>query len=268
MTARVAASALALTLLVGCAPSPPEVRAPVSASTYRSRDDDAVGGQLQVTLTGASEQPVTVRSVALRSPGFETVDATPREITLDRGSRIDVTVPYGTALCDVGAEPATAVVETSDDIAVEVPLASQNDTLNRIHAEECAAAELADIVAVTLVPGPPPADPAAPLSAVLTLDRRGGDDPLRLDEIRGSLLYALSSEEVPVTLASGTASIDVPVTLSTASCEPHVIADARKPFVFPAWIAVGDGVPVYTRIPVPVSVQRQLVEYQQRACAR
>lgn len=177
----------------------------MSASAYRSRDDDAVGGQLQVTLTGASEQPVTVRSVALRSPGFETVDATPREITLDRGSRIDVTVPYGTALCDVGAEPATAVVETSDDIAVEVPLASQNDTLNRIHAEECAAAELADIVAVTL---------------------------------------------------------------STASCVPHVIADATKPFVFPAWIAVGDGVPVHTRIPVPVSVQRQLVEYQQRACAR
>ncbi|WP_328809571.1 MULTISPECIES: hypothetical protein [unclassified Rhodococcus (in: high G+C Gram-positive bacteria)] len=177
----------------------------MSASAYRSRDDDAVGGQLQVTLTGASEQPVTVRSVALRSPGFETVDATPREITLDRGSRIDVTVPYGTALCDVGAEPATAVVETSDDIAVEVPLASQNDTLNRIHAEECAAAELADIVAVTL---------------------------------------------------------------STASCEPHVIADARKPFVFPAWIAVGDGVPVYTRIPVPVSVQRQLVEYQQHSCVR
>ncbi|MBM7415267.1 hypothetical protein JOE30_003526 [Rhodococcus sp. PvP016] len=38
--------------------------------------------------------------------------------------------------------------------------------------------------------------------------------------------------------------------------------------MFPAWIAVGDGAPVYTRIPVPVSVQRRLVEYQQRSCVR
>jgi len=38
-------------------------------------------------------------------------------------------------------------------------------------------------------------------------------------------------------------------------------ARSRHGAVFPAWIAVGDGAPVYTRIPVPVSVQRRLVEY-------
>ncbi|MBY6540609.1 hypothetical protein HQ325_18205 [Rhodococcus sp. BP-349] len=75
-------------------------------------------------------------------------------------------------------------------------------------------------------------------------------------------------KNVPPPNSPTSSRIDVPVTLSTASCEPHVIADATKPFVFPAWIAVGDGVPVHTRIPVPVSVRRQLVGYQQRASAR
>lgn len=265
---RFATGALALILLVGCAPPSPQSPAPLSASAYRSRDDDAVGGQFQVTLTGLSDIAVSVRSVMLDSPGFDTVDPTVREVALGRGTRIDVPTEFGAARCDVAPEPASVQVSTGSDTTVVVPLMSQNDTLNRIHAEECAAKDLADIVTVTMVPGPLPSGPAEPLPAVLTLDRRDGDEPLRLDEIRGSLLYALNSEAVPVTLASGNTSIDIPVTLTTASCEPHVVADAKKPFVFPAWIAVGDGVPVYTRIPVPVSVQRQLVEYQQRSCVR
>jgi hypothetical protein len=267
-----AAGAVIALLLAGCStPPPPAPPSDMTASAYRSRVDDATGGQFQITVTNTGERPVEVHSVALDSPGFDPVPPSVREVQLQKGSRIDIPTLYGDAICDASVEPLTARLSVTRDgepqQEIDVPLEQPYDIIDRIHSEECTAERVDSDVSMTLSVSAQPAVETAPLQASLQVARGDFDGPLRVDELDGSLLYGLAAA-LPVTLDPGTESTTIPLTITTASCEAHVIADSKKPFVFPIYLAFGDDKPVYARIPVPVDVQRQLVAYQQTACRR
>ena len=258
--------------LAGCS-NPPEQDLPsdITASAYRSRVDDAIGGQFQITIANTGERPIAVHTIALASPGFAPVAPTVREIELQKGGRIDIPTPYGAARCDTTVGPLAARLyvtrEGEREQDVEVPLAQPYDIIDRIHSEECTAEQVLSKVSMTLSLSSPPPVSTDPLSASLLVSRESFDGPIRVDELRGSVLYDVTGV-LPRTLQSDSDSLAVPLTITTASCEAHAIADSKKPFVFPIYLAFGDEKPVYARIPVPNETQKQLVAYQGAACMR
>ncbi|BAH49187.1 hypothetical protein [Rhodococcus opacus] len=257
-------------MLSGCASgrdAEDEPAIPLSAEAYRSREDDAAGGRIHVRLTNTGDAPVTVTSVALDSPGFESAPETRREIELGPGNRIDVEAGYGAVRCDTGPEPAYAVIGTAERAAtpVRVPLATPYDVLGRIHDGDCAAEELARAVPVTLIPEAAPPEPAAPLPARLVVSRGTASGDIRVDEVGGSVLYALRGA-LPATMRADEDQLNIDITIDAARCDPHALAEAKKPFVFPLWIAVGSSAPAYSRIPVSEENRRTLTNYLTTTC--
>lgn len=241
----------------------PQEHVDLQASASRSRDDDNVGGQFQTRLTNIGTTDITIDSVALDSPGFDPVAASVREVTLGPGNRIDIPTQYGPVRCDRAPTPASVTVQIGGGVTTSVPLATPYDVLDTISAQECTATEVQRSVEIAL--NPLPDNGSDSLSAQLTIRRLSTVDAIRLDDIRGSVLYGLTAA-LPQTMTAEDMSLVVPVTITAATCAAHAIADSKKPFVFPVFLAFGDGDAVYSRIPMPTDTQNALITFQERVC--
>jgi hypothetical protein len=263
----VCVAATACGVLPGCSneKSADEPPVPLAAEAYRSREDDAAGGRIHVRITNTGDIPATVTSVALDSPGFDPAPETRREIELGPGNRIDVEAGYGTVRCDTPPGPAYALLGVAGASPVRVPLATPYDVLGRIHDSDCAAEDLEKAAPVTLVPAPAPPEPTAPLPAQLIVTRGTASGDIRLDEIGGSVLYDVRGA-LPATMPADQDRLSVDITIDAARCDPHALAEAKKPFVFPLWIAVGSSEPEYSRIPVSEENRRILTNYLTVTC--
>lgn len=253
--------------------------APVEVSAYRSRDDDARGDRFQITVTNASAAPITLETVQFRSPGFAEVAASERELQMGPGARIDVPVGFGTADCAASVDPIEAVVSYHDDSGsvqtTTVPLAQPYDIIDRIHNEQCSAARIAGEVTMTLTVDPtvtPATDGGFPSrAATLVLQRVDGGpaETIRADEVAGSVVWGVvsdPSDPLPLTLAADASELRVPLRIAPTTCAPHIVGDAKKPFVFPIWLAFDDEPTEYTRIPVDDATRRDLSGFLESVC--
>lgn len=263
---RVLAAVACVSILVGCAAAPetPDDNAHgLEASASRTRDDDNAGGQFQTRLANTGDSVLSVVSVALDSPGFEPAAASSRAVELGPGNRIDIPTEYGRVRCGQAPTPARATVVLAGGTAVSVPLTTPYDVLDTIAHQECTAEDVQRSVALTLTPGIDVGSDSLP--AELVIDRVDTDVTVRLDEVRGSVLYGLTSA-LPATMPADSESLVVPVEITAATCSAHAIADSKKPFVFPVFLAFGDAEAVYARIPVPTVAQEMLIAFQKRVC--
>ncbi|GAA4727541.1 hypothetical protein GCM10023328_02240 [Modestobacter marinus] len=198
-------------LLVGCAAGgPPPAAAPslpavpgIEGEALRFRSDEAIGGQVQVHLTNTGTAPFTVTGVALDSPGFASLPARPVDAEYAPGQTIDLPTPYGSVDCAVLPDPAAArltVVRPGGAVEeVQVPLAG--GTLAQVHAEECAAVAVAEVVDVA-VDGLAPAGDE--VTGFLQLTRRSGDEPVAIAALgRSVVLEPVLDAELPATLGPG-----------------------------------------------------------------
>ncbi|MFC0452551.1 hypothetical protein [Rhodococcus jostii] len=216
-------------------------------------------------ITNTGDAPTTVTSVALDSPGFDAAPETRREVELGPGNRIDVEAGYGAVRCHAAPEPAFALIGVAGASPARVPLATPYDVLGRIHDSDCAAEDLAKAAPVTLIPAPAPPEPTAPLPAQLVVSRGTASGDIRLDEVGGSVLYAVRGA-LPATMRADQDRLSVDITIDAARCDPHALAEAKKPFVFPLWIVVGSSEPEYSRIPVSEENRRILTNYLTETC--
>jgi hypothetical protein len=250
-------------------PPPAQPAAPavpgVAAEIVQLRTDEAVGGQVQVRLTNTGDEPFTVTSVALDSPGFEPVAA--REVSTEyvAGRVIDLPVRYGEPRCDAAAEPAVARVTlqwgSATAAPVDLPLAAS--VLGRIHGEECAVRALADVVSVEVTGLEPDGDA---LTGSLRLTRLSGDDEIRAVRLSRSVLVDVTTE-LPVMLAPGQGAAEVPIGFTPATCEPHVLAETKKPFVFGFAVEVGEAPEVALDLPLTDATKAELADLVDRVCS-
>lgn len=254
----------------------------IEASAYRSRDDDARGGRFQITVTNASDAAITLQTVQFRSPAFAETPPSDRPLSMGPGARLDVPVTFGTADCAASVQPIEAVVAYLDASGASttetVPLAQPYDIIDRIHNEECAAERIAERISMTLtLEGPADSTGGVPTTgfpqrhATLTIGRvdAAQTDTIRVDEVAGSVVWNVVSDPaqpLPETLEAGSEQLRVPLLIGPATCADHVVADSKKPFVFPVWIAFGDGDPEYARIPVDDPTRSDLSEYLGNVC--
>jgi hypothetical protein len=254
------------------APTPSTSAAPelpavpgMAAEVVRLRTDEAVGGQVQVRLTNTGDEAFTVTAVALDSPGFTALAERPVTAEFPPGRVIDLPTPYGAPVCDVAPVPAAAGVTVvrpgGETEAVHVPLAA--DVLELVHDEECAVLAVTEIVDVTVADL---ADDGDALTGSLTLTRRTGDQRVTATALGRSVLLDAEVEELPLVLEGGAQTVTTAVSFTPASCDPHVLSETKKPYVFPLTVDVAGADPVPVDLPLDSAARDRLAALVQRVC--
>jgi hypothetical protein len=236
----------------------------IEAEIVRLRTDEAIGGQVQVRLTDTGDTPFTVTAVALRSPGFEAEPPTAVTAEYAPGRVIDLPVPFGDPVCDEAPVPAVAAVNlTRPDGTVEqleVPAAA--DVLDLIHSEECAVLGVTAVVDISVTDLHDDGDAVA---GTLTLTRRTGSDAVTATRLSRSVLVEATAD-LPLALGGDEDSASTDVSFTPASCDPHVLSETKKPYVFPLAVVVGDDDEVPVDLPLDQAAKDVLAAMVQRVC--
>jgi hypothetical protein len=181
------------------------------------------------------------------------------------GRVIDLPTPYGAPVCDVGIQPVGAritVVRPGRGAAeVRVPLAG--DVLTRIHEEECAVQAVAETVGIAVTGLH---DDGDALAGELRLTRRAGREPVTARQLSRSVLLEANAPELPVELGADQDAVAVPVAFTPASCDSHVLAEIKQPYVFPLLVLVGDGAEVPVDLPLDRVARNRLAALVYRVC--
>ncbi|MCO7222282.1 hypothetical protein [Klenkia sp. PcliD-1-E] len=280
--APVAVAALAL-LLAACSaghaptattatPTPvpaafPEVPG-ISGEVVRLRTDEALGGQVQVRLTDTGDVPVTVTAVALVSDAFAEQPPSEQTARYAPGRTIDLPVPFGAVDCAADVHPLGARVQLDRGAGPEevvVPLAG--DAMDLVAAEQCAAQRLAEHVAVTVdgftEGGSGEDGDDVRGTVVLTRVDEGGE--VRVEALGRSVLLEPVVPGLPATLGTDEQELSLPFTVGPASCDPHVLAETKKPFVFPLTV-VAAGETAVVDLPLSDAQRGRLQALVDRVC--
>ena len=274
------ALALAAVMLAGCGGSPaasssesssssePAAEVPavpgIEAEIVRLRTDEAIGGQVQVRVSDTGDTPFTVTSVTLRSPGFVPEPPTATTAGFAPGRVIDLPVPYGGVVCDAAPVPAVAelTVGRPDGTVEQLDVPAAGEVLELIHSQECAVLAVAAVVDIEVADLHEDGDT---LAGSLTLTRRKGDDPVVASRVERSVLIQVDAD-LPLELYGDEDAASTPVAFVPANCEPHVLSETKKPFVFPLSVTVGDGDEVPVNLPLDQAARDQLTALVQRVC--
>ncbi|MGY1830496.1 hypothetical protein ACI8AA_08715 [Geodermatophilus sp. SYSU D01180] len=237
----------------------------IEAEAVELRTDAAVGGQVQVRVTGTGAEPFTVTAVAIDSPGFAPLPDRALTAAYAPGRTIDLPTPYGEVVCDRAAEPAAArlsvVRPDGRTETVRVPLAAE--VLGRIHGERCAVRAVLAVAGVTVAGLAPDGDA---VTGSLVLARAGGDDrPVTVTRLEGNVLYDVAAD-LPRTLEAGESTLEVPVEFTTARCDPHALAEAKQPYLFVLGLQVGDEDEVPADLPLDQAQRDVLLGLVGTAC--
>jgi hypothetical protein len=196
-------------------------------------------------LRNVGDEPMVVQHLQLDSPLFEPVDPTDEEVLVPEQHRGYVLpLPYGEARCN--GEPqetfdTVVVLDSGEELRVP---ASEDDpgAIGRLHARECAAAEVRDLVDlgwgdewVT--------ESNEAVRGDLVLEQRQAGAAVAVEDAAGSVIFTVlpESDASPILLVDDDEPTDaVPVVISADRCDPHALAEAKRTFAFVAWVAVGD----------------------------
>ena len=238
----------------------------IEAEVVRLRTDVTVDGQVHVRVTDTGDQPFTVTAVALDSPGFAPLPATALTAEFEPGRTIALRTSYGEPECAAQPAPVAArLTVVRPDGSVEelrVPLAG--DDLDVVHREECAVAGVLAVAGIGLA-GLAAAGESVTGTVVLT---RAGDDDRAVTVLaaRRSVVLDVAVAGLPLGLGPGEERVTTEVVFTAASCEPHVLAETKQPFVFPLSVAVGDAEPVAVPLPVDAAQEALLWDLLDRVC--
>jgi hypothetical protein len=238
----------------------------IEAEAVRLRTDEAVGGRVQVRVTDTGDDGFTVTGVALDSPGFTALPATAVTAEFAPGRVIDLPTPYGAPVCGTAPLPAaarlTVVRPGGQEESVRAPLAA--DVLEVVHHEECGALAVAEAVTVSVTGL---ADDGDALMGTLTLTRRDGDSRVAATTLSRSVLLEATAEGLPLVLDSGERQVTTAVSFTPATCDPHVLSETKKPYVFPLTVEVAGADPVPVDLPLDETARGRLAALVQRVCA-
>jgi len=238
----------------------------LSAEAVRLRTDEAIGGQFQVRITDSGDDGFTVTSVALDSPGFVALPPSAETAEFAPGRVIDLPTPYGEPVCDAEPLPAAALLTVvrpgGAQETVRAPLSAE--VLELVHDEECAVLAVLEVVDVAVTDL---ADDGDALAGSLTLTRREGDEPVVASFLGRSVLVDAAAEDLPIELEGEASTASTPVSFTSATCDPHVLSETKKPYVFPLTVQVGDDDPVAMDLPLDQAARDRLAALVQRVCA-
>lgn len=212
----------------------------------------AVDRAFGLVLQNVSAQPVVVREMRLDSQQFAFRPPTEREVTLAPGQRLVVPLPYGEVRCDDGPDPTfpVALVVGDGEVLHLDAVEEYEGAVARLHARECAAAEVLERVDITF--GDRWTQDGITVSGELHVEQRQPGERVAIDDAVGNVIFTLITERAHpvVEVSDDEPAATVPVTISADRCDPHAVAEFKTPFLFLSWLAVGDAEPV----PIPLEL--------------
>ncbi|MBM7806204.1 hypothetical protein JOD57_002041 [Geodermatophilus bullaregiensis] len=247
-------------------PGPAVLAVPgIEAEVRQWRTDEAVGGQVQVTVTDTGAEPFTVTSVAIDSAGFAPLPDRAVDVGFTPGRTFDLPAQYGAVVCERAAEPAAArLTVVRPDGRTEqllVPLAAE--VLTRIHTEACAVQAVLAVADVAVTGVSPDGDA---VTGTLTLTRTGDDDrPVTVTRLEGNVLYAATAD-LPRTLEAGESTLEVGVEFTMGRCDPHALAEVKQPYAFLLGLQVGGEDEVPADLPLDQGQRDELAALVDRVC--
>ena len=208
---------------------------------------------LALGLQNVGTTPVRVVQIQLETPLFDVVPLADEVVPLVPGGReLVMPVPYGAARCD--GDPAiddfTAVVVFDDGTQLRLEAPERNaGGIGRLHDRECAAAAVLDQVDLRF--GDDWIQDGRSVAGELVLEQRRPGPDAAVDEMSGTVIFGLEvDEEGPILeVSDGEPRATVPAVVSAERCDPHALIEAKKAFVFVAWVRLGD------EEAVPIEVQ-------------
>ncbi len=204
--------------------------------------------QGELILINTGSKAVTVTQLQLASDAFTRVSATSNDVELAPGQRIDVAVDYGKAICDGGRDEHRAVLTTRDGAGHTIALRPDADaSLQLLHTEECNRQAITNAADIAFGPGwqreGTPRNYT--FTTTLTVRRKDFDDTITIDSIRGGVIFSLNPAKKnasPVlALTRGEPQASAPVRLHIFRCDPHGMAESKKTYRFPVYVALGGG---------------------------
>ena len=228
-------------LVAGCAAEPPPPGLGVRIEQSRDNENRHL---LQVVLTNDGPEPVDVVHLQLRAPGFVDVPPTVRSDVVRTGQRTAFPVAYGAADC--GERGATRVLlgyRAGGELReAELAVPPDDPLLPRLHARECALAELARTARIAFAPGWRREGDAA--VGELVVRRRSGREPVTLTSLEGTVVFTLRTHTpLPVRLEQREVTVAVRVTASR--CDAHALIESKRSYDFPWYAALGPAEPLY-----------------------
>lgn len=242
----------------------------LTAVAVQTRPDQAAGDRFQAKVTNRSDVPLTVLSVQLQAAGFAPQPPDAKDVEFAPGSTYDLQTALGAVDCAT-AEPGPLVLAVrvraqQQEFDMQVPLASDDGTMQRVHTRGCAQQALLREVGVELLPGLRRRPDRQDLTGVLRLTRRAAAGAVRVSEIRGSVVYDLAAPSLPTVLPKGAGHLDIPLRITPATCEGHAIGESKKPFVFLLFVELDGQEALGTLVPVDDRQRQDLQSYQRQAC--
>ena len=204
--------------------------------------------RLEAIIDNQSDTDIIVVDVALRSPLFEPVEPDVHDYSVAAGRRQDLRMNVGASICPPADDPS--MIEMTVEVdgerrhgLVEIDISP----IAKINTRECGERFVFEHATVEW--GPEFTVDDGILTTTVTLTRRQGDEAISVTAVRGTVLYLVlpateTSEGVPLgTMAAGESSATAPVVMRVGRCEPHAVADVKKPYSFGVWVTVGDSDP-------------------------
>lgn len=230
----------------------------------------ALDRALGVALHNVGSEPVTVRSVRLDSPLFESAEPSAREVVLTAGGRrLVVPAPYGPARCEDAAATFTIVMALADGQELRIPAVERYDgSVGRMHARECAAAAVTESVELRL--GETWSAEGSTVTGELILEQRSPGTSARLEQTSGSVIFAVRTPagRSPILAVDDDQPIDrTEITISAQRCDPHALGESKRTFVFPVWISLDDQEAVAVEL-VPTGPSRAALDQLLLDCQR
>jgi hypothetical protein len=74
------------------------------------------------------------------------------------------------------------------------------------------------------------------------------------------------ADGLPLVLAGDEQSVTTAISFRPATCDPHVLSETKKPYVFPLTVKVGEGDPVPVDLPLDDAARGLLAALVQRVC--
>lgn len=270
--------ALALGTLAACAAPAPEFPPGVDVALYISRVDS---GSVQISVTNAGDDTITILGVELGSPQFASSTRWPRDSTSIRaGTTVDLPVPLPTVDCEAGSAAASVTLTTEvDSTRVTRSFLPRDESgwLQRIVSDGCTAQAVADIARITLVTPPTVAASDGRLLAELEIDvdPTAGHGELVIEELRDTVLLQVidpatgeATDRLPVgmTVRGGDSAVPLSFTVQPNRCDPHAIAEDKHGTRFLLIVSTEQG---EGRVVVPASdgVRNALYDFVVEACA-
>lgn len=210
---------------------------------------------LEVILRNDGARSVEIVSFQLRGGAFTQQPPTPRVTVLEPGQRRDVPLPYGAVRCGGPAPEQPSVVARTraasgvGDVTLRLPA---DEVLADLRADECAQRAVLRGVAVGFGPSWQPTRDPTTARGVLVLRRQASHDVITVDGPNDNVIFSVTAIEGGGTprerLPAAAQTATVPIEIRASRCDPHALADIKKPFHFSLWVSLGSAEAQYLEI--------------------